>query len=194
MLDGFKISLMFLIISLLAVSLLAIPLSGNALAEDDDRFDPEHSVGMDDSDWWTVYPHKNVNSGSAVEHPDWVLKALKDKPLLILIHQNNCVPCKIHVPRINEAVQTYRDDIHYYDVLAEGSGYLKAKEILDAYNPTGKRNFVPTTIFLTLIENEDGQVEVGWHSEVDIMSTAQINSYIEDSIYYYEKNAADWEQ
>lgn len=51
MLDGFKISLMFLIISLLAVSLLAIPLSGNALAEDDGSFDPEHSVGMDDSDW-----------------------------------------------------------------------------------------------------------------------------------------------
>ena len=190
MLDRFKNSLTLLIATLLAIGALGTI----AMAIEENDYRSEHSWGSDDSDWWTVYPHKNVNSGSAVEHPDWVLKALKDKPLLILIHQNNCVPCKTHVPRINEAVQTYRDDIHYYDVLAEGSGYLKAKEILDAYNPTGKQNFVPTTIFLTLIETEDGQVEVGWHSEIDIMSTAQINSYIEDSIYYYEKNAADWEQ
>ena len=188
MLDRFKISLTLLIASLLAVSLLGI-----ALAEDESG-SPEHSLGSGDSDWWTTYPDKNVNSGSAVDHPDWVLEALEDKPLLILIHQNNCVPCKTHVPRTNDAVQTYKDDIMFYSVLAEGSGYLKALEILDVYNPTGKQRYVPTTIFLTLIENEDGEVEVGWHSEIDIMSTDEIEDYAEDSIYYHEQNAADWEQ
>jgi len=67
-------------------------------------------------------------------------------------------------------------------------------EVLDIYSPTGKKQYVPTTIFLTLIENEDGEVEVGWHSEIDIMSTDDINSYVEDSIYYHQQNAADWEQ
>ena len=43
-------------------------------------------------------------------------------------------------------------------------------------------------------ENEDGEVEVGWHSEIDIMSTDDINSYADDSIYYHQQNAADWEQ
>jgi len=188
MLEWFKISLIISITSLLAISL-----SGIVLAEDESS-NPEHSIGSGDSDWWTVYPDKNVNSGSDVDHPDWVLKALEEKPLLILIHQKNCVPCKIHVPRINDAVQTYKDDIMFYSVLAEGEGYLKALEILDIYNPTGKQRYVPTTIFLTLIENEDGEVEVGWHSEIDIMSTDDINSYVEDSIYYHEKNIANWEQ
>lgn len=188
MLNRFKISLIMLIASLLAVSL-----PGIAFAEDESG-SPEHSIGPEDSDWWTTYPDRNVNSGSIVDHPEWVLEALEEKPLLILIHQNNCIPCKTHVPRINDAVQAFKDDIHYYDVLAEGSGLEKAMKILDVYNPTGKQRYVPTTIFLTLIENEDGEIEVGWHSEIDIMSTDDINSYIKDSIYYHEENAANWEQ
>ncbi len=167
MLNRFKNSLILLIAFFLAISApFAI-----ALAEDDNG--PGHSIGSDDSDWWTTYPDKNVNSGSAVDHPDWVLEALKEKPLMILIHQNNCVPCKTHVPRINDAVQKYKDDILYYDILAEGDGFKKALEILNVYNPTGKKQYVPTTIFVTLIENEDGEVEVGWHGEVDIMSTGR---------------------
>ena len=189
MLDRFKNSMILLIAFFMAISaLFAI-----ALAEDDSG-SPEHSIGSDDSDWWTTYPDRNVNSGSAVDHPDWVLEALEEKPLLILIHQNNCLPCKTHVPRINDAVQAFKDDILYYDILAEGDGFKKALEILDVYNPTGKKQYVPTTIFLTLIENEDGEVEVGWHSEIDIMSTDKIEGYAEDSIYYHEQNAADWEQ
>lgn len=188
MLNRFKNSLSLLIAFFLAVSLIC----SIVVAKDKDG-SPEHYLGSDDSDWWTTYPDNNINAGSAVNHPDWVLEALKDKPILILIHQNNCVPCKTHVPRINEAVQTYKDDIQYYDILAEGSGYLKALEILDVYNPTGKKKYVPTTIFLTLIENEDGEVEVGWHSEIDVMSNDDINSYVEDSIYYHKENEADWE-
>ena len=91
-------------------------------------------------------------------------------------------------------MQAFKDDILYYDILAEGEGFKKALEILDVYNPTGKKQYVPTTIFVTLIENEDGGVEVGWHSEIDIMSTDDINSYIKDSIYYHKENAANWEQ
>ncbi len=181
-------------LALFISAFLAVSLPGMAQSEDESG-SPEHSIGSGDSDWWTVYPDKNVNSGSEVDHPDWVLKALKEKPLMILIHQNNCLPCKTHVPRINDAVQAFKDDIHYYDVLAEGDGLLKAFEILNIYNPTGgKKQYVPTTIFLTLIENEDGEAEVGWHSEIDIMSTDDINSYIKDSIYYHEENAANWEQ
>ena len=190
MLDRFKNSMILLIAFFLAISaLFAI-----ALAEDEDDKGPEHSIGSDNSDWWTTYPDKNVNSGSAVDHPDWVLEGLEEKPLMILIHQNNCPPCKTHVPRINDAVQAFKDDILYYDILAEGEGFKKALEILDVYNPTGKKQYVPTTIFVTLIENEDGEVEVGWHSEIDIMSTDDINSYIKDSIYYHKENAANWEQ
>jgi hypothetical protein len=51
---------------------------------------------------------------------------------------------------------------------------------------------VPTTIFVTLIEDPDGKVEVAWHSEIDIMSEDEINSYAKDAIYYHNQNAAGW--
>jgi hypothetical protein len=35
-------------------------------------------------------------------------------------------------------------------------------------------------------------VQVAWHSQIDAMSVDQINAYIEDSIYYYQQNAAEW--
>jgi len=190
MLDRFTNFLTILITSLLAISLFC----AFALAEEEDDNGPEHSLGSGDSDWWPTYPDKNIDSGSAVNHPDWVIEALEDRPLLILIHQNNCLPCVTHVPRINDAIKIHNDDIRFYSILAEGDGILKAMEVLDIYSPTGKKQYVPTTIFLTLIENEDGEVEVGWHSEIDIMSTDDINSYADDSIYYHQQNAADWEQ
>lgn len=190
MLDRFKNSLTLLIATLLTICTLGTI----AMAIEENDYRPEHSWGSDDSDWWTAYPDKNINSGSAVNHLDWVLEALEDKPLLIMLHSNNCQACLIQTPRINDAVQTHKNDIIYYDILAEGSGYQKALDILSVYNPTGKKQYIPTTIFVTLIENSDGEVEVGWHGEVDIMSADEIKGYIEDSIYYHKQNAANWEQ
>ena len=69
---------------------------------------------------------------------------------------------------------------------------LKAIDILDIYNPTGGAQYVPTTIFVTLIKGADGKVEVAWHSQLDLMSEDEINSFVSDSIYYYKQNAAGW--
>ena len=120
MLDRFTNFLTILITSLLAISLFC----AFALAEEEDDNGPEHSLGSGDSDWWTTYPDKNIDSGSAVNHPDWVIEALEDRPLLILIHQNNCLPCVTHVPRINDAIKIHNDDIRFYSILAEGDGML----------------------------------------------------------------------
>ena len=188
MLNGFKDFLALLVVVTLAI----LTMTNAALSEDLNNYSPAHALGSGDNDWWAAYPDQNENSGSNVDHPSWVEDALEEKPVLILVHSNDCKPCLVQIPRINNAVESYGSNLSYYDILAEGSGFQKAIAVLDIYNPLGGAQYVPTTIFLTLIEGPDGKVEVAWHSQTDIMSEDEINSYAEDAIYYYNQNAAGW--
>jgi hypothetical protein len=188
MLNGFKDFLALLVLATLALSAMA----SVALSEDWNSYTPVHTLGSGDNDWWTAYPDQNANSGSTVDHPSLVLDALKEKPVLILVHSSNCKPCLVQIPRIKSAVDSNSGDLSYYDVLAEDGSYQKAIDILDIYNPTGGAQYVPTTIFVTLIKGADGKVEVAWHSQLDAMSEEQIDSFVKDSIYYYKQNAAGW--
>jgi len=190
MVNEFKDFMALLVVATLAISTMA----DAALTEDWNSYSPAHTLGSGDDDWWTVYPDQNENSGSDVEHPPWVEDALEEKPVLILVHSNDCRPCLIQIPRINNAVESYGLNLSYFDVLAEGSGFQKALDVLYIYNPAGgdEQQYVPTTIFVTLIKNSDGEVEIAWHSQTDAMSDDEINSYVEDAIYYYKQNAAGW--
>lgn len=188
MLNGFKDFLALLVLATLAISTMA----NAALSEDLNNYSPAHTLGSGDNDWWAAYPDQNENSGMTVEHPSWVLDALKEKPVLMLVHSSNCVPCLVQIPRINNTLDSYGQNLSYYDVLAEGKGLQKAIGVLDIYNPLGGAQYVPTTIFVTLIEGSDGKVEVTWHSQTDAMSKDEIDSFVLDSIYYHNQNAARW--
>ncbi|MBC7121346.1 MAG: hypothetical protein H5T33_07265 [Candidatus Methanosuratus sp.] len=48
----------------------------------------EYSVGSENDDWWTVYPDQSTGAGVEVKHPDWVLDALKSKPVLMRASKN----------------------------------------------------------------------------------------------------------
>jgi thiol-disulfide isomerase/thioredoxin len=192
--SGVKIMLSrFKNFALLALAAMTIfGTAGIALSLDWNSYSPAHAVGFVSDDWWTAYPDQHEDSGSDAEHPAWVLDALKDKPLLVLVHSSNCKPCLTQTPRIKEAAESFSGDLSYYDVLAEGSSYEKAIKILDVYNPVGGAQYVPTTIFITLAKGQDGKVDVAWHSEIDAMSQKKIEAYVLDSIYYYKQNRAAW--
>ncbi len=175
-----------------AVSMVAFVIANTAHSQDWNSYSPAQAVGSGDDDWWTTYPDQHENSGSEAKHPDWVMEALKEKPVLILIHSSSCVPCLTQVPRIKAAVQRFREDLKYYDVLAEGSSIEKAIAILDVCDPVGGESYVPTTIFITFAKGPDGTVDVAWHSEIDAMSQEEIEAYVKDSIYYYKQNRAAW--
>jgi thiol-disulfide isomerase/thioredoxin len=167
--------------------------AGIALSEDWSSYTPAHAVGSGNNDWWTTYPDQHQNASSAAKHPGWVLDDLKEKPVLILVHSSNCVPCRTQTPRIASTVDRFSDNLTYYDVLAEGSGFEKAVEILDIYDPNGGgQYYVPTTIFITLARSPDGTVGVAWHSQTDAMSQEDIDSYVKDEIYYYRNNVNSW--
>ena len=119
MLNGSKDFLALLVLATLAMANVA-------LSEDWDSYTPAHTLGSGDNDWWTVYPDQNENSGSAVDHPTWVLDALKENPVLILVHSSNCKPCLTQIPRIENAVKSNSGDLSYFDELAEGSSYSKS--------------------------------------------------------------------
>jgi thiol-disulfide isomerase/thioredoxin len=190
MLNGFKDFFALIVLASLAISTLA----NAALSEDWNSYSPAYNLGPGDNDWWREYPDQNKDSGMTVEHLSWIEDALEEKPVLILVHSSDCIPCLVQVPRINNALKSYGLNISYYDILAEGKGMQKAMGILDVYNPAGRdeQQYVPTTIFVTLIKGSDGEADVAWHSQTDIMSDDEINSYTKDAIYYYNQNAAGW--
>jgi thiol-disulfide isomerase/thioredoxin len=192
MLSEFKYFALLVLAAMAVFSMSAFVIADTAQSLDWNSYSPAHAVGSGDDDWWTTYPNQHENSGSVAMHPDWVMEDLKEKPVLILIHSSNCVPCLTQMPRIESAVQSFGEDLLYSDVLAEESGYEKAIAILDVYDPVGGKSYVPTTIFITLAKGPNGAVEVAWHSEVDAMSQERIDAYVKDSIYYYKQNRAAW--
>jgi hypothetical protein len=192
MLSEFKNFALLALAAMAAFSMAALVMADTAQSLDWNSYSPTQAVGSGEGDWWTTYPDQHENSGLKAEHPDWVMEALKEKPVLILVHSSNCAPCLTQMPRIKAAADTFGNDLLYYDVLAEGSGYEKAIDILDVYDPVGGAQYVPTTIFITLAKGPDGTVDVAWHSEIDAMSQEKIEAYVKDSIYYYKQNRAAW--
>jgi thiol-disulfide isomerase/thioredoxin len=193
MFNGFRNFTVLALAAIAAFSVALFAAAGTAHSQDWGSYNPAHAVGSGDDNWWIKYPDQNENSGKEVQHPDWMLDALKEKPVLILIHSSTCVPCLAQVPRINAAVEKYSDDLDYHDVLGEGASLQEAIDILDVYDPFGMgKPVVPTTIFATLAKGPDGKVGVAWRSEVDAMSEERIDSYVKDAIYYYKQNSAAW--
>lgn len=180
-----------LAIILIAVFISSVVIGGSSLAEDWNKYKPKYSAGSDLANWWTDHPNQSANAGSAVEHPQWVLDALKKKPVLIMDHTTDCSSCKIQERNIGKVLENLSKDVTYYDILADGKD-KRAFEILDTYTPTGGEQFVPTTVFVTLVKGKDGKVEVAWHSEIDDMTEEQLSAYLKDAIYYYRQNADGW--
>jgi thiol-disulfide isomerase/thioredoxin len=151
----------------------------------------EYSVGFGSDDWWTSYPDQSPASGSDVNHPDWVLDALEDKPVLVYAHLG-CSYCKPQTDAVNEIMDEYGDDIEFYDISADGSDE-RSQEALAAYDPNGGTSLVPLTVILTLVPGEDGGAEVAWHSTEEVTGKGWIAEYVEDAIDYHKENVGDWD-
>lgn len=180
-----------LIALLLAALVAATLMGGPSLAENWDKYKPKYSIGPEPANWWAVHPNQSAIAGTSAEHPQWILDALEKKPVLIMDHTTDCSSCKIQEANVKKVLPSYSKEIAYYDILADGKD-KRAFEILDTYNPTGGEQFVPTTVFITLIKGSDGNVTVAWHSEIDDMTEKQLSAYLKDAIYYYRQNADDW--
>jgi hypothetical protein len=150
----------------------------------------EYPVGSGNDDWWTAYPDQSSGSGGDVNHPSWVLDALKSKPVLIYVHKS----CDYCVPQ-TEAVQNITDEfngqITFFEISAEGSD-ARAEEVMQAYDPNGGTMYVPLTVVLTLAPNSEGEVVPVWHSTDEVTGDDWVKNYVEDALSHYNEFYANW--
>ena len=156
-----------------------------------------YSVGSDDADWWIEYPDQHSDSGSEVEHPEWVLEELEEGPIIVLIHSSGCPACIKQEADIEKVLNDVGDNIIYNDLLMESD--YKAYQTADIYEPTGEaknssRYYVPVTVLMTLVPDSNGSVEVGWHSYTGYGGESLIRSYVDDAIDLYEDNSDGWKR
>ena len=152
----------------------------------------EYSVGSGNEDWWTRYPDQSSGAGGQVNHPSWVLDALKGKPVLIYVHKE-CDYCVPQTEAANKVAEEFKGKITYYEISGDG-GDSRAEEALMAYDPNGGITYVPMTIMVTLAPGSEGEVEPVWHSSEEITGEAWIRTHIEDAISYYDENSSGWKK
>jgi|WetSurSiteA1Bulk_404760.scaffolds.fasta_scaffold02231_5 hypothetical protein len=166
------------ILSLIALFILATGF--NALGA-------QYVVGSGNGDWWTTYPDQSTGKGGEVNHPAWVLDALKSKPVVIYVH-GGCSYCQPQTEALAKIVDEMGNKFTYYNL---SSGDERSGEALQAYDPNGgPRMLLPLTVIVTRAPNSEGNVETVWHSTDQITGEGWIKNYIEDALSYYSENSA----
>lgn len=160
-------------------------LTSSALCASEDH----KQVGFGAEDWWTSYPNQSSASGKEVNHPQWVLDALKEKPVVIYVHMD-CTTCKPQSEALDEIVKEFGKNFTYYDLAGDGSQAMANDAAV--YDPNGGVPYVPLTTILTLAPDSEGKVQVVWHSTEEATGKDWIKDYVEDAIYYHEQNSGSW--
>jgi len=150
----------------------------------------EYSVGPENDSWWTAYPDQSSGAGGEVNHPEWVLDALKNKPVVIYAHKG-CDYCTPQTEAMTKIDNEIGDEFTYFNISAEGSD-SRSEEALRAYDPNGGVMYVPLTVIVTLAPNSEGKVVPVWHSTDVVTGYDWIRKYIEDASAYYSENSANW--
>jgi hypothetical protein len=150
----------------------------------------EYPVGSGNDDWWTAYPDQSPGAGGDVNHPSWVLDALKAKPVLIYVHKS-CSYCAPQTLAIQNITEEFNGQITFFEIMGDGSD-ARSEEALQAYDPNGGVMYVPMTVIVTLATNPEGEVVPIWHSTEEVTGDAWVKNYVEDAIVQYDENSADW--
>ncbi|AET64918.1 hypothetical protein Mhar_1557 [Methanothrix harundinacea 6Ac] len=153
----------------------------------------EYLVGPDPDDWWTVYPDHHPGAGSEVDHPSWVLELLEDGPILILDHSTNCEACIKQEEAANAVLEEVGEDAIAFENLIADPNNERANALFEIYDPNAGTWYIPLTVIITLVEDEEGNVVVGWHSGEGETGEDWLLSYVEDAIQYHEENVGDWD-
>ena len=167
-------------------SLIAIILFASGIS----AMGAEFSVGSGNNDWWTAYPDQSPGAGGDVNHPSWVLDALKSKPVLIYVHKS-CSYCTPQTEAVKNITDEFNGQITYFEIGADGSD-ARSEEALQIYDPDGGTMYVPLTVLLTLAPNSEGEVVPVWHSTDKVTGDAWVKNYVEDALSQYNEFSADW--
>jgi len=156
-------------------------------------YKPKYSFGSEEDAWWIWHPEQHPDAGTTVNHTEWVLDSLEEKPVVILDHSNNCQPCIQQEKDIYKVLEQLGENITYFNLLSGGSDE-RANETFDVYDPNEGQSYIPLTVVITLIQDTNNNVRVGWHSIEDATGKDWIEDYMKDAIYYHKINVENWEK
>jgi len=159
-----------------------------------DTYTPIHSLGTGSDDFWITYPSSNPSSGTEVDHFNWIVKDLKSKPVLFVVHITGCVGCADQAERVIEFGEEYEEYVKFYDLDAVDDApadiIQKANEVY-MYDPTGSPGYIALTGIYTYIE-DNAEVKIGWHTweapNDMTVSNSDLEIWIKDAIYYHHIN------
>jgi hypothetical protein len=153
---------------------------------------PTHSVGNGTNDFWISYPFGNPNSSKTVNHLSWILESLKENCTVFVVHKTGCEACTPQAERIIAFGQKYTNNFKVIDldINLGGSTEERGYEAY-LYDPNGPPGYLALTGVFTLIEN-NGSVEIAWHSWEGDVKDSEMETWIKDGIYYYNKYSDGW--
>jgi thiol-disulfide isomerase/thioredoxin len=198
------------IVLLLAITFIAVLLSGctnnnstdNSSNDNSDNsnndpinsswlndYTPLHSIGNEDNDFWINFPPFNPDNGQSVDHLSWVTDSIENGCVLFVVHKTGCEACQPQADRVINLSEKYEEHVVFLDLDATLGGSIEERAY-DAYfyDPDGPPGYIALTGVFTLVEN-NGNIEIGWHSWEKDVDYSELESWIRDSIYYYHVNS-----
>ena len=157
------------------------------------NYKPVYSLGTNTNNFWVNFPVGNPSVGQSVVHKTWLTEDLEEKPVVFVCHRTGCTACTPQADRIKALRGTYGKDAIFYDLDnpdAGGASEDILQKYYDAfyYDPNGEPNYIALTGVYTLINDGTG-VKIGWHSWEGNVEDSDMETWIKDSIYYYNVNS-----
>ena len=156
-----------------------------------ENYEPRYGLGAVQYNWWIHYYYGHPESGSPVNHTDWVVASLENSSVIILVHGTSCKGCAETKVNMERCLPTYSSNITYFEFNADNDGN-ETDEIFDIYDPNSGKGLIPLTVLVTLITDENNETQIAWHSAEGKRSDDWIESYMKDSIFYYTNNSEAW--
>jgi len=154
-----------------------------------------HLTGTGSDNLWINFPADSAYSGQRPQHLTWITEDLKEKPVVFVCHRTGCAACTPQADRVKTLREIYGADAIFYDLDYPFEGYgVATEDILNKfyeafyYDPNGGSQIIAFTGVFTNI-NENGEVKIGWHSWEGNVADAEMETWIKDSIYYYNMNS-----
>lgn len=153
------------------------------------NYNPIHSLGDGNNDFWIDYPQNHINSSQSVTHLSWINDSIKEGCVLFVVHKTGCLSCQPQADRVIKLAEEFQENIVFYDldITLGGSIEVKAYDSY-LYDPDGPPGYIALTGILTLINN-NGTIEYGWHSWERDVDYNEMEDWLKDGIYYWNLNS-----
>ncbi len=156
-----------------------------------ENYTPVHSVGTGIDDFWITYPTSHPNSSQSVDHLAWVLDSLNEHCVVFVVHRTGCITCQPQADRVIALSEKYGDNVTFYDLDISFGGETEQRAYeAYVYDPAGPPGYIALTVLVTTIEVNDNII-YGWHSWEGDVDDAELEGWIQDTIYYYHLNNGD---